>query len=118
MPVGTSPARAGGAAVIRFRAMIPVSEPSVAPGDLLGGKYRVMRQIGRGGMGVVVEATNEALGERVAIKVLHDRYKENKEAMARFHHEARAAVRVRGEHSVRLLDVGETQAGAPFLVME
>ncbi len=98
--------------------MQPAEEVSVAPGDVLAGKYRVLRQIGKGGMGVVVEAMNEQLAERVAIKVLHDRYRENEEAMARFHHEARAAVRVRGEHSVRLLDVGDTPSGAPFLVME
>ena len=98
--------------------MPPAEEVNVAPGDVLAGKYRVLRQIGKGGMGVVVEAMNEQLAERVAIKVLHDRYRENEEAMARFHHEARAAVRVRGEHSVRLLDVGDTASGAPFLVME
>jgi serine/threonine-protein kinase len=91
---------------------------SVRPGDVLAGKYRVTRVIGRGGMGVIVEAEHAALRERVAIKVLHPRYAENAEAVARFHHEARAAVRVRGEHSVRLLDVGSAENGAPFLVME
>ncbi|HVY47228.1 MAG TPA: serine/threonine-protein kinase, partial [Minicystis sp.] len=98
---------------------MPANEDvNVAPGDVLAGKYRVLRQIGRGGMGVVVEAVNERLGEHVAIKVLHDRYRENAEAMGRFSREARAAVRVRGEHSVRVLDVGETASRAPFLVME
>jgi serine/threonine-protein kinase len=69
-------------------------------------------------MGVVVEATHAELGERVAIKVLHPRYCSNEEAMARFQHEAKAAVRIRGEHSVRHVDVGTTEGGAPFIVME
>ncbi len=94
------------------------SGDSVRPGDVLAGKYRVSRVLGRGGMGVVVEADHAALRERVAIKVLHPRYAENAEAVRRFQHEARAAVRVRGEHSVRLLDVGTANNGAPFLVME
>ncbi|HEY4122814.1 MAG TPA: serine/threonine-protein kinase [Byssovorax sp.] len=98
--------------------MSAAGDATVRPGEVLAGKYRVLRAIGRGGMGVVVEATNEQLGERVAIKVLHDRYVQNREAMARFLGEAKVAVRVRGEHSVRLLDLGQTAAGAPFIVME
>jgi serine/threonine-protein kinase len=93
-------------------------EGSVTTGDVLAGKYRVARVLGRGGMGVVVEAEHVDLGERVAIKVLHARYCENAEATARFHHEAKAAVRIRGEHSVRLVDVGTAASGAPFIVME
>ena len=93
-------------------------EGSVTTGDVLAGKYRVTRVLGRGGMGVVVEARHMELGERVAIKVLHPRYCTNAEATARFHHEAKAAVKIRGEHSVRLIDVGATHAGAPFIVME
>src|SRR5262249_47380560 len=93
-------------------------QESVALGDVLADRYRVTRLLGRGGMGVVVEATHIALGDRVAIKVLHPRYRTNAEAMARFHHEAKAAVRIRGEHSVRLIDVGSTREGSPFIVME
>jgi serine/threonine-protein kinase len=96
----------------------PADEPNVSPGDVLAGKYFVTRVIGRGGMGVVVEAKHAELHERVAIKVLHKRYLDNAEALARFQHEARASVRIRGEHSARLLDVGTTAAGAPFIVME
>jgi serine/threonine-protein kinase len=96
----------------------PAEEANVSPGDVLAGKYFVTRVIGRGGMGVVVEAQHAELHERVAIKVLHKRYLDNAEAVARFQHEARASVRIRGEHSARLLDIGTTAAGAPFIVME
>ena len=94
------------------------TSPGVAPGDVLGGKYLVERVLGTGGMGVVVEAVRRDLGERVAVKVMHDRYTSNAEAMARFQQEARAAVKIRGENSARILDVGTTEAGAPFIVME
>src|SRR3954454_22492229 len=96
----------------------PTEEPNVSPGDVLAGKYFVTRVISRGGMGVVVEAKHAELHERVAIKVLHKRYLDNAEALARFQHEARASVRIRGEHSAKLLDIGTTDAGAPFIVME
>jgi serine/threonine protein kinase len=93
-------------------------ELSVAPGDVLSGKYRVTRLIGRGGMGVVAEAERIGVGGRVACKVMHPHYTSNVEAMARFHHEARAAVRIHGEHSARIFDVGTAANGAPFIVME
>jgi serine/threonine-protein kinase len=69
-------------------------------------------------MGVVVEARRIGLGERVAIKVLHTHYCDHPEAVARFALEARAAVRIRGEHSARVLDVGTSEGGLPFIVME
>jgi len=93
-------------------------EAEVRLGEVLADRYRVTRLIGRGGMGVVVEAERLDLGELVAVKILHTRHLDNAEAVARFHHEARAAARVRGEHSIRLYDEGTTSAGTPFLVME
>ncbi len=103
--------------------MIPVAAQSgewtAKIGEILGGKYQVTRLIGRGGMGVVVEARHLDLGERVAVKVLHPRYIDNAEAVTRFHHEARAAAQIRGEHSVRLIDFGTLEeSGSPYLVME
>jgi len=93
-------------------------DEEVEPGDILAGKYLVHRVIGRGGMGIVVEASHVDLGDRVAIKILRRRYCDNEEALARFNREARAATQIRGEHSVRLIDVGATRRGAPFIVME
>jgi tRNA A-37 threonylcarbamoyl transferase component Bud32 len=99
--------------------MITDSQEKVpAPGDILDGKYRVLRVLGRGGMGVVVEAVRLGLGEHVAVKILHARYLESEDALARFHHEARALATIRGEHSVRVLDIGTTDEGSPYIVME
>lgn len=86
-------------------------------GDLLAGRYEVVRLIGHGAMGVVVEARNVHHGQRVAVKILKQRHKDSHEAVGRFQQEAQAASRIRGEHSVRLLDTG-VHNGSPFMVME
>jgi serine/threonine-protein kinase len=85
-------------------------------GDVLAGKYRVDRLLGRGAMGVVVAATHLQLGQRVALKFLLGR--RTPDATARFLREARAAVRLRSEHVARVIDVGELETGAPYMVME
>ncbi len=87
------------------------------PGAVIGGKYRVERVLGEGGMGIVFEARHDALGTTVAVKVLRDEILKDKEAVARFAREARAAAALRSPHAARVLDVGEV-AGAPFMVME
>ncbi|HEY8091398.1 MAG TPA: serine/threonine-protein kinase [Polyangiaceae bacterium] len=92
--------------------------PPVAIGELVAGKYRVERVIGHGGMGVVVAAMHEQLAQRVAIKMLLPEAKTSANALARFTREARAAAAIRGEHVARVLDVGELESGAPYIVME
>jgi len=94
-------------------------------GDVIADRFEVTRLIGRGGMGVVVEAkVRNAAGtdsfgpqHRVAIKILHKRHLDNPEAVARFAQEGRAYASVRGEHIVRILDTGRHE-DRPFLVME
>jgi serine/threonine protein kinase len=90
---------------------------SVAPGTLIANKYRTERVIGEGGMGIVVAARHVELGRRVAIKLVR------KEALAagsveRLLREARAAALIESEHVGRVLDVGRTKAGEPYLVLE
>jgi serine/threonine-protein kinase len=87
------------------------------PGDLLMRKYRIERQLGAGAMGVVYAATNVDLGQRVAIKVLKPHAAEGN-VKARFLREARASVRLKTEHVARVLDVGTTDDGAPYMLME
>jgi serine/threonine protein kinase len=84
-------------------------------GRLLAGKYRVERVVGRGGMGVVLAVTHVELGERFAVKVLEDIDRHGGERLLR---EARAAARLRGEHIVRLHDVGRLEDGRPYLLLE
>jgi serine/threonine-protein kinase len=88
------------------------------PGEIVGGKYRIERVLGEGGMGVVVSATHVHLDERVALKFLLPEVLNNPEAVARFGREARAAVKIKSEHVARVTDVGSLESGAPFMVME
>ena len=83
------------------------------------GKYVVERTIGHGGMGIVVAARHETLDESVAIKLLHPKAAKDALQVERFVREARATVRIKSEHVVRVLDAGaEESTGAPFIVME
>ncbi|CAN94346.1 Protein kinase [Sorangium cellulosum So ce56] len=93
-------------------------ETTIAPGDVLLGKYRVESVLGRGAMGLVVAARHLALDERVAIKVLLPKYVRDPEILQRFLREGRAAVRVRSQHVVRVADVGTLESGAPYMVMD
>lgn len=91
---------------------------SVREGDVIGGKYRVERVIGQGGMGCVVRARHTLLNQDVAIKVLAPELASDASCAARFLREAQAAATIKGEHVVRVLDVGAQADGAPFMVME
>ncbi len=90
----------------------------IQQGDLLAGKYRVEQVLGAGGMGYVVAALHEQLGQRVAVKLLVPELCENEDSVTRFLREARAAVRIQSEHVARVLDVGELTNGSPYMVME
>ena len=90
----------------------------VHEGQILAGKFRIERVLGRGGMGVVVAATHLQLDERVALKFLLPEALVNPEAVERFAREARAAVKIKSEHVARVSDVGTLESGSPYMVME
>ena len=69
-------------------------------------------------MGIVVEATHLGLDERVALKFLRREVMKLPDVVARFDREARAAVKLKSEHVARVSDVGKTDDGIPFMVME
>ena len=94
------------------------SELRALVGTTVAGKYRVDRLIGRGGMGAVFQATNLAIGKRVALKFLDHEAAANREASQRFQREAEAAGMAESAHIVQIFDSGVTDAGLPFLVME
>jgi hypothetical protein len=88
------------------------------PGDVIAGKYLVERIIGMGGMGIVLAARHLELDETVAIKMLLPHLPSSGEPAMRFVREAKAAIKIRNEHVVRILDVARTPAGLPYIVME
>jgi eukaryotic-like serine/threonine-protein kinase len=86
-----------------------------APPDRLG-EFRVVRELGRGGMGVVYEAVQESLGRHVALKVIHNIHLSAKR-LERFQREARAVAQLHHTHIVPIFGVGE-QDGVPYYVMQ
>lgn len=87
-------------------------------GELIGGKYTLIRQLGRGGMGAVYEAVHEQIGKAVAVKVLLPQEVDQAELVARFLQEAQAAAAAGHRGIVDIYDVGVCNDGAPYLVME
>lgn len=95
-----------------------MSADELSEGQILADKYRVERVLGSGGMGVVLAATHVQLEQRVAIKVLRRDFAESEAIAERFRREARAACKIRSPHGARVLDVGTTDDGLPYMVME
>jgi WD40 repeat protein/serine/threonine protein kinase len=93
------------------------AEETVAPVPDRLGDYRIVREIGRGGMGVVYEAVQEALGRRVALKVLPPALAADATCLARFRREARSAARLHHSNVVPVFDVGES-AGVHYYAMQ
>ena len=81
------------------------------------GDYRIIREIGRGGMGVVYEAEQVSLGRHVAFKVLPDKALLDAKHKQRFEREARAAAKLHHTNIVPVFGVGEHE-GMPYYVMQ
>jgi len=81
------------------------------------GDFRILREVGRGGMGVVYEAEQESLGRRVALKVLPDASLANTDQVRRFEREARAAARLHHTNIVPVFGVGQ-EGGHHYYVMQ
>jgi serine/threonine-protein kinase len=97
---------------------MPVQNKSHVPiGTVLEGKFRVTREIGRGGMAAVYEAENIDIGKRVAVKILAAELITSRVVRERFIREARAASAVRSPHICDVYDSGMYEE-RPFLVME
>ncbi|MAQ15513.1 MAG: hypothetical protein CMN30_12050 [Sandaracinus sp.] len=87
-------------------------------GAIVGGKYRIKRLLGHGGMGSVYKAENTTIGRTVAVKILHPHLADDGVTLARFQREARAAAGIEHPNVVDVLDMGLDEGGAPFIVME
>ncbi|MFO0636543.1 MAG: serine/threonine-protein kinase [Nannocystaceae bacterium] len=96
---------------------VAAAGPALAAGTVLADRYRLVRCIGRGGMGEVWAAEQLALGSRVAIKLIDPRWVDDDRARARFQREAQAAASLHSPHVVQVFDHG-LHAGVPFIAME
>jgi len=92
-------------------------EGRFVPGTLLGGRYRIIALLGRGGMGEVYRATDLTLGQSVALKFLPEEAARDQRLLERFHGEVRVARQVSHPNVCRVYDIGEVE-GVPFLSME
>ena len=97
--------------------MVTQNQSKVPDGTLLEGKFRVTREIGRGGMAAVYEAENIDIGKRVAVKILAAELITSRIVRERFLREARAAAAVRSPYICDVYDSGMYEE-RPFLVME
>lgn len=90
----------------------------IGPGQVIDGKYRIVRLLGTGGMGAVFEGENIRIRRRVAIKMLHAGVSDQVDVVRRFEREAQAAALVGSEHICEVLDLGLLPDGTRYMVME
>ncbi|HJL14200.1 MAG TPA: protein kinase [Sandaracinaceae bacterium LLY-WYZ-13_1] len=94
----------------------PAAMPEV--GDVVDGRYRLLEELGRGGMAIVYLAQLDALDREVALKVLFPRWAEDRKQVTRFAREARAASQIDHDAVVKVYDFGYAPQGFYFLAME
>jgi len=105
------------ASLPRISSTSSVDEGRFIAGTLLGGRYRIIGLLGRGGMGEVYRATDLTLGQSVALKFLPAEAAGNNRLLERFAGEVRVARQVSHPNVCRVYDLGEVD-GAPFISME
>jgi serine/threonine-protein kinase len=94
------------------------SQPLLTENSVIADTYRIIRQIGTGGMGTIYEAENVRVGRKFAIKVLKIDLAANEEAFQRFQREAQIAGRLGHPNMVEVVDFNVTDDGSPYMVME
>jgi serine/threonine protein kinase len=87
-------------------------------GELIDNRYRVIEQIGRGGMGVVYRAHHEVIDRVVAVKFLRKELVADNDQVSRFLLEAKAIAKLKSKHTVTIYDFGTTSEGGLYFAME
>ena len=87
-------------------------------GKIVVGKYRLNQLLGTGGMAEVWSATNTFTERQIAIKFMNPQVAKTPDSAARFLKEAKVSARVNHPNVIEILDVGQTEDGQLFLVME
>src|SRR4051812_22651070 len=102
----------------RIRRLMAPNPSKIPLGTVLAEKYRLVRELGRGGMAAVYEAENVDIGKRVAVKVLAAELTTSTIVVERFLREARAAAAIHSPYICDVYDSGRLEDGPPFLVLE
>jgi serine/threonine protein kinase len=106
-----------------FQELFPAALSSLKSGDVVGGRFRIVRWLGHGGMGDVYEALDLELSQAIALKTIRAEISGNEEILSRFKREVQIARRLSGQHICRIHELhvvgreGTTSVGA-FLTME
>jgi serine/threonine-protein kinase len=87
-------------------------------GTVIQDRYRVVRLLGKGGMGEVYEVEHVRFGRRLALKRLLPQFADNAVIVDRFQREARAAAMIGNTHIIEVTDMGELPDGSPYIVLE
>ncbi len=87
-------------------------------GRTLGGKYRLIRCIGKGGMGSVYQGVHTELEKKVAVKLLHQQMAPHQDVFQRFKREAKIACKLNHPNIIEVFDFDRTPDGIPYIVME
>lgn len=97
-----------------------MSHHNLKTDSIIAGKYRVVRQLGRGGMGTVYLVKHAKTDEKLAMKLLNPSVIESEEARERFRREARTPALIDSDHVARVVDsdIAEALGDVPFIVME
>jgi eukaryotic-like serine/threonine-protein kinase len=105
--------------VLRTFSLFDMASTSFAApvGEILDGKFKVTKEIGRGGMATVYSAEHVGIGKQVAVKILASELATSRTVTERFLREARAAARIQSPYICEVYDVG-TYEDRPFIVME
>jgi serine/threonine-protein kinase len=97
---------------------LPLAREQRPPGQMIAGRYELIEPIGEGSMGRIFLAEQVSVGRRVAIKIINRELGAKYDTIARFQQEARLLASVKNEHIIDIYDIGETEAGDPFIAME
>jgi len=95
-----------------------IESRELEPGTLIRGKYRIVRLLGRGGMGTVYLADHILLGRQRALKFISSELSQDPRFLKRFRHEAQAASELRQANVVEVVDLDQAEDGSPYIAME
>ena len=95
-----------------------VGSKELEPGTVIRGKYRIVRQLGRGGMGTVYQAEHLLLGRQRALKFISGDLSQDPQFLKRFRQEAQAASELRHANVAEVYDLDQAEDGSPYIAME
>ena len=95
-----------------------VESKELEPGKIIRGKYRIVRLLGRGGMGTVYLAEHILLGRQRALKFISGELSQDTAFLRRFRREAQVAIELRHPNVVEVVDMDQAEDGSPYIAME